>query len=461
MKVNELRAALADRGLDTKGLKQVLVQRLFEAIEEDPEEGNAEDSLVEKEEAENMDDGESNEEASVEKEDENMADEEVERQAAKEREDEAERIEAEKKALESSKAAELKALEIKQEAERISQLQKEAENKAVEAKKEAERIAAEKREAERKALESRREAEIKALEVKREAERIASEKRKAEENITAQQKMDEGEPEIPENQVDDDEMKIETSKEESKGVFKYTKVVRTVYVRQKEELNEQTEQNEELIDRGKKRKMDDDDEEEDEGERVKRQKVETPVNEGESPSNSKDLDFEVKELEPEIDESLLCLDWYNSDLNLNIGEDKISAQPEHKKGWGYAYAGARATYGFNSGKVWYEVKFTEALDCSLEKEGNRHDLRVGWSTDDSSLQLGEDEFSWCYAGVSGKVANNRTFEEYGEKVGQGDVVGAFVDFEGDAIKMTFTKNGNTQGEAYQILKSEMGGRSLF
>lgn len=462
MKVNDLRKALADRGLDTKGLKQALVQRLFSAIEEDDE---ALDDTI----------GESNEDASVEKEDteeaEDMEDKEtmkeVEREAAEEQEDEAERIEAENKELESIKAAELKAFEVKKEAERIASDKKEADakkesqNEALEAKK-----AANKREAESKALECSQEAEMKALEVKKEAERIAEEKGNKEENcifeenIIAQTNMDEGEPEMTENQVDDDDTKIETTKEESKGVFRYTKVVRTVYVRQKDK-----EHDEDLIDRGKKRKMDDDEEEEVERERGKRQKVENTTNEGESPSSSnnmaKDLDFEVREDEPEIDESLMCLDWYNSDLNLKIGEDMISGQPENKKGWGYAYAGARSTYGFNSGKVCYEVKFTEALDCSLEKEGNRHDLRVGWSTDDASLQLGEDPLSWCYAGAAGKMANNSTFEEYGEKIEQGDIVGAFVDLEGETIKMTFMKNGNNQGEAYQILKSEMGGRSLF
>lgn len=39
LKVTELRAELSERGLDTKGVKAVLVQRLLKAIEEETGEG--------------------------------------------------------------------------------------------------------------------------------------------------------------------------------------------------------------------------------------------------------------------------------------------------------------------------------------------------------------------------------------------------------------------------------------
>jgi hypothetical protein len=35
----------------------------------------------------------------------------------------------------------------------------------------------------------------------------------------------------------------------------------------------------------------------------------------------------VRENEPEIPEDLVCLDWYNSDLNLKISEDLMTGQP--------------------------------------------------------------------------------------------------------------------------------------
>merc|ERR1712107_754777 len=171
--------------------------------------------------------------------------------------------------------------------------------------------------------------------------------------------------------------------------------------------------------------------------------------------------FEVKENEPEIPETLVCLDWYNSDLNLRITDNFMTGIPFSRDGWGYCYAGARATYGFNSGKVWFEVKYLDNLDVKVEKDAVTFDLRVGWSSNKASLMLGEDEKSWCYSSAEGKMAHMKTFEEYGEKFTKGDVVGAYIDFEGDEVSLTFTKNGEDQGDAFQIPKAELDGEALF
>jgi len=174
-----------------------------------------------------------------------------------------------------------------------------------------------------------------------------------------------------------------------------------------------------------------------------------------------DEPFEVKENEPEIPDSLVCLDWHNSDLNLRITEDLMSGIPFSRDGWGFCYAGARATYGFNSGKIWYEVKYLDNMEIKVEKDSTTFDLRVGWSTNCSNLMLGEDDFSWCYSSAEGKMAHMKTFEEYGEKFEKGDIIGAFIDFTQDEINVTFSKNGEDQGDAFQIAKSELAGKSLF
>ena len=63
--------------------------------------------------------------------------------------------------------------------------------------------------------------------------------------------------------------------------------------------------------------------------------------------------FVVKENEPEIGPEVTCLDWFNSDLNLIINKETFaSAEPFTKDGWGYVWAGARATFGFSNGKIW-------------------------------------------------------------------------------------------------------------
>ena len=42
--------------------------------------------------------------------------------------------------------------------------------------------------------------------------------------------------------------------------------------------------------------------------------------------------FEVKENEPEIPEALVCLDWYNSDLNLRITDNYMTGIPFSRLG---------------------------------------------------------------------------------------------------------------------------------
>ena len=54
------------------------------------------------------------------------------------------------------------------------------------------------------------------------------------------------------------------------------------------------------------------------------------------------------------------------------------------------WAGVRANYGVTKGKVAYECKILEHLnvDHLPDEERTRHVVRVGWSTDESSMQLG-------------------------------------------------------------------------
>ena len=131
-----------------------------------------------------------------------------------------------------------------------------------------------------------------------------------------------------------------------------------------------------------------------------------------------------------------------------------------REGWGYVWSGARATYGYTTGKVAFEVKLLDNLESKLEGEKRLHELRVGWSTNDTSMQLGEDETSWAYAG-NGMAASANNFEEYGAGFAKGDVVGAFVDLTADPVTITFSKNGEDQGQAFSIPKEQLAGRPLF
>ncbi|KAK7792564.1 hypothetical protein R5R35_008661 [Gryllus longicercus] len=166
--------------------------------------------------------------------------------------------------------------------------------------------------------------------------------------------------------------------------------------------------------------------------------------------------------EPEYDENAVLLSWYDSDLNIIIDKEKFAvATPMHEQGYGYLWAGARATFGFKAGRVCYEVKLLENLDVShLEDEPNPHVLRLGWSCVEVSQQLGEEKKSYGYGGT-GKASTDCKFKDYGKPFTIGDVVGAFLDLDSNPVIMSFTVNGEPQGVAYEISRDDLEGEALF
>lgn len=169
----------------------------------------------------------------------------------------------------------------------------------------------------------------------------------------------------------------------------------------------------------------------------------------------------VKEDEPEINGNLVCMDLNNSDLNLKIGEGSMTAEPFHKDGWVWCYAGARATHGVTDGKIWYEAKIVDYLNIWAQKDKGSFDLRVGWSTLDSTLMLGEDEgHSWGYSTLGYKVHNN-VFTDWGGQCNKNDIIGSYIDFSGENIVLSWSKNGEDLGQAFEILKTDLKGQALF
>ncbi|XP_043479532.1 heterogeneous nuclear ribonucleoprotein U-like protein 1 isoform X2 [Leptopilina heterotoma] len=167
------------------------------------------------------------------------------------------------------------------------------------------------------------------------------------------------------------------------------------------------------------------------------------------------------EEEPELEESAMALSWYDSDLNLIIKKEGFfSATPMHNDGFGYVWAGARATYGFNKGKIFYEVKITENCSITIQDEENPHLLRAGWSVIGTSMQLGEEPLSYGYDGT-GKKSTNNEFSDYGESFSKDDVVGCYLDMNSDNVEISYTVNGNSSGPAFIIPKAELGDKALY
>uniref|UniRef100_A0A3P9PWT2 Heteroous nuclear ribonucleoprotein U like 1 n=1 Tax=Poecilia reticulata TaxID=8081 RepID=A0A3P9PWT2_POERE len=167
--------------------------------------------------------------------------------------------------------------------------------------------------------------------------------------------------------------------------------------------------------------------------------------------------------EENVDDSMVTIDTYNCDLHFKVSRDRYSGYPLTIEGFAYLWAGARATHGVTRGRVCYEMKINEEIPVKHlpSSEPDPHVVRIGWSLNNCSTQLGEEPFSFGYGGT-GKKSSDCKFADYGEKFGENDVVGCYIDFEsGDEVTMGFSKNGVNLGVAFRTTKEELAGRALF
>ncbi|XP_075302238.1 LOW QUALITY PROTEIN: heterogeneous nuclear ribonucleoprotein U-like protein 1 [Opisthocomus hoazin] len=167
--------------------------------------------------------------------------------------------------------------------------------------------------------------------------------------------------------------------------------------------------------------------------------------------------------EEDFDDTLVAVDTYNCDLHFKVARDRYSGYPLTIEGFAYLWAGARATYGARRGRVCYEMKVNEEISVKHlpPTEPDPHVVRVGWSLDSCSTQLGEEPFSYGYGGTGRKSTDCR-FESYGEAFAENDVIACLVDFEcGEEVEMSFLKNGKWLGVAHRVRKEALAGRALF
>lgn len=131
----------------------------------------------------------------------------------------------------------------------------------------------------------------------------------------------------------------------------------------------------------------------------------------------------------------------------------------HNDNFRHVWAGARASYGFGNGKVYYETKITEHI--TTKDEQKLHMFRIGWSAPNTSMQLGEEKFSYAYTN-DGKKGTDKEFTDYGLQFGKDDVVGCYLDMTPEnTVELSYTINGKDLGFAFSISKDELGDRPLF
>lgn len=73
---------------------------------------------------------------------------------------------------------------------------------------------------------------------------------------------------------------------------------------------------------------------------------------------------------------------------------------------------------YRSGRVCYEVKIRNHSKVDIKDFTDINVVRVGWSTDSATLQLGEDKQSYGYGGTAMK-SEDRKFIAYGREYSKG------------------------------------------
>nr|XP_046261281.1 heterogeneous nuclear ribonucleoprotein U-like protein 2 [Scatophagus argus] len=166
----------------------------------------------------------------------------------------------------------------------------------------------------------------------------------------------------------------------------------------------------------------------------------------------------------EEDEDEVRLNPYDSHLHFQMGPECACGQPRFWARFPSLWSGCRLTHGVLQGRVGFEVRLEKKLLTSQleeQEDTNPHGLRVGWSMANTSLLLGEDEFSFAYDG-RGKKVSGGTEEEFGEPFSVGDIIGCYASLSTDgSIEISFHKNGRFMGVAFSLGASVPLGRALF
>ncbi|XP_061399915.1 heterogeneous nuclear ribonucleoprotein U-like protein 1 [Musca vetustissima] len=171
-------------------------------------------------------------------------------------------------------------------------------------------------------------------------------------------------------------------------------------------------------------------------------------------------DTSTPEDEPTIEDKQFGLSWYDSDLHLRIDPVTFtSAKPINHDIYALVWSGARTNYGVREGKVCFEVRLSEesniGRDHTFRDEPHIKGFRVGFSMPSSSLLLGESENSFAYC-ESGRKATNGEFVDFAKPYQLDDVIGCYLDLESTPCTIKYTLNGEDLGVAFEFDKNILG-----
>ncbi|GAB6024342.1 heteroproteinous nuclear ribonucleoprotein U-like 2 [Chamberlinius hualienensis] len=206
----------------------------------------------------------------------------------------------------------------------------------------------------------------------------------------------------------------------------------------------------------------------------------------------------VEDEDDSFDASLMTLDWFNSDLNLSIDATRYSAGSWSSDAFPLFWASAKANYGFTKGKIYFEVKINSYNDADRFKTQNEskeeveqqeksenedaqeknkeemevdqpkvdenidslHLIRIGVSASTATLQLGEGPLSFAYESSAQKISQSQ-IEAFGKSGDVNDVITCLLNLDVDPVEISFAKNGVDMGLAFSIPRVDLADNALF
>ncbi|XP_057706776.1 heterogeneous nuclear ribonucleoprotein U-like protein 2 isoform X2 [Corythoichthys intestinalis] len=161
---------------------------------------------------------------------------------------------------------------------------------------------------------------------------------------------------------------------------------------------------------------------------------------------------------------IIKLHSYDSHLHFEVDSDGACGQPRFWVKFPLLWSGCRLSHGVSQGRVGFQVRLERRLSISQPdaSQGDQtYGMRIGWSAAQTSLMLGQEEFSFAYDRRARKVTCGKE-EEFGEPFCEGDIIGCYASFstKGD-VQLSFHKNGRFIGVAFSLEASKLRGRALF
>ncbi|GMH42486.1 hypothetical protein BSKO_10405 [Bryopsis sp. KO-2023] len=149
----------------------------------------------------------------------------------------------------------------------------------------------------------------------------------------------------------------------------------------------------------------------------------------------------------------VTLDHMDCTLNFVLSEDRLGGRSLSEGGMAYMWSGARATLGVVGGRYYFKCKIVKTLPAEVSSTPDvdaSHSCRIGvsWRSSEVFL-LGETATSWGYDGA-GEVLHAGKLSAYGQPFGPDDEIVCLVDLESGKPAVSFVKNGETLGVAFEL-----------